>query len=147
MHGGGHGNEHCDAACQKILLDFAMAIVAALYYMRVLARSADLTNADYETPQLFIDAQTAFQKTALWLNGEGRKQITDEQYAAMMKIVDDNCYRASKYLIPWGNDPSITPAKAAAWTAKIQGWIKSDQDFFVPTLKLLAGMPEGEERP
>lgn len=131
MHGG-HGN--CDAACQKIILDFAMALAAALFYMRVLARTAGLTNADYETPQLFIDAEEAFQKTALWLNDEGRKQITDEQWTAMMMIVDDNCYRASKYLIPWGSDLSITPEKAAAWTAKIQGWIKSDQDFFVPLL-------------
>lgn len=130
-HHGGHNN--CDAACQKLILDFAMALAAALFYLRVLARTDGLTNADYETPQFFIDAEKAFLETALWLN-DNRKLITDEQFATMMGIADENCYRAG-YLTNWASMPSITPDKAAAWTNKLLGWVKSDQDFFVPLVK------------
>jgi hypothetical protein len=130
-----------------------MAAVAADFYKRVLgskscqsatevtSAAVVFSDADYEAPQLFIDAQKTFLESALWLNRH-KKSLTDAEHAQMMAIADSNCYRASKYLIPWGKIGEPTVEQVAAWTTKLFEWVQSDQDFFVPLLKKLAGMEE-----
>jgi hypothetical protein len=122
--------EKCDAACQKLLLDGGMGVLAADLYASVMNETAGIRPIDRH-------AGTFYSRIVGDLLGPLVTAIRDagplspDQEQRLAAQVDKQCYRADGFVAWAAADDARRVELASFWTNKILEWVKEDQTFYI----------------
>lgn len=119
--------EGCDAACEKIIIDTGMAVLAALEMYAPSLDHAGITGSARNVVGFYVKSVDLFTKQAQKLNAI---PLRGERHARLMAQIQEMCYRAA-HLVAWSleSDDEIRE-NAASWRDAILVWAKNDQEVF-----------------